>query len=181
MVDKFARKRLLEIWHQAAPSVDFREPHSHPRLILTATDLISRYLRMRFTGLYKDLWVRKPLEMIESRVFISEPHAYSPHDWRGTFDSDMVIIGVEEPGGSDGFRVFIEDDMGLGVRFHGLKPIAYGPRDFDERVYLVNKEWAESGVYGTIPIMQALLLLLENAKNLKFEIVQLSLSGHKII
>lgn len=177
-VEEFTQRSLLDIWKKAAPDVNVSKSPPCPRLILAATDFISRYLKMRFTSLYENLWVSKPMNMRDYRVLITEPHASYPHDWRGSFDSDTVTAGVE-PMGFSKFRVFIEDTTGLGVRFDEFTPLAYGPRDFAERVYLVNQQWRRNEGNDPTP-MQALLLAVENMKTLRFQKVQCPLPGEKI-
>lgn len=161
-VIKYANENICKTWES---TVDNRDADVKQ---ISASDFISKYVTLRFSELFKELWVDR-----EDMSHLG-PHTMPTAGARNsTFDKDQITIIVEKKLTADTrtlkYKISAEDENGLGVIFERLdEPIAYGPRKFAKRVALLNQKWSDGGS-TMVSSSQALLVLVEESKNLEFK------------
>ena len=157
-VSEFSKRYLWGIWKDSGGL----EEHQGE---IAAQDLMSKYVG-RFGEIFKEIWMDRLVKLNDGRQFVDEPHKYP---LRTPFNTDQIKIIVEKRFAFDEVYISAEDDNGLGLIFEdGLKPIAYGPRRIVKRVALLNTMWSDRNRTDVGTIGQALMLLVTEAKGLKF-------------
>lgn len=160
-VTAYVKAKLSRIWEETVGN----EEKEIKRIV--TSDLLKKYVHWRFRELFCDLWVE---DRVRGRNLGMGPHPTSPEYLRSpTYETDQIRIIIEDGFSNLGFDVSVEDEDGLGVLFKDIdRPFAYGPRRFAIRAALINQYWSESERIF-VPTSQTLLVLVEEAKILKFE------------
>lgn len=157
-VSEYSKRCLWGIWKDSGGL----EEHQGE---IVAQDLMSKYVG-RFGEIFKEIWIDRLAKLNDGRQFIDEPHK---HPSRTPFDTDQIKIIVEKRSAYDEVYISAEDESGLGLIFEdGLEPIAYGPRRIAKRTALLNDIWSDRSRTSVGTIGQALMLLVTEAKGLKF-------------
>jgi len=159
-VTAYLKARLSQIWKETVG--DEKEIKK-----IIASDFLKKYVHWRFSELFRYLWVE---DYFHGKHLGIGPHPVSPDYLRSpTYETDKIRVTIESSWAGLGFDVSAEDENGLGVLFTNIdRPVAYGPRRYAERAALLNQDWSERQAM-LVPTSQTLLVLVGEAKILKFE------------
>lgn len=156
-VEQFVKESLQEVWQKVA-----REETKS----IVAEDLLQKYVRWRFSELFGTLWV----DGVKGAFGPQGPHDYHPFDLRGDFETHKILVGIDRPYAAK-FHWWVEDELGLGVLVEDIQtPIAYGPKQFAERVKLINEGWSKGDML--VQTAQATIVLVSEAKKLDFRPIE---------